>query len=229
MRENYYLLDDMEKYNKEFNRKDWEDVSVEDTIRAFKEIYKLLDIPIDVTTWIRLYHAEEKYLYAKAQEDQVCFIRDKICPLFYDMKYSNKVMQDPVAYNRYFTYIDNFCKVIGTHMSKSVVLPVYNFKSEKLGIEVTIRGNFYDYKVSIQSNNPINFDFMNLVDTKEQINPIYCEGMEALNKVFDCYNNNHKAFTFEITDEYNLYTLMFMLTHTLKNKEVNSVAKPAKW
>lgn len=210
MGENYHLLDDMKKYNPNFNSEEWKNKSQEETIGAFREIYKALGKPIDVTTWIRLYDADEKYIYAKAQGNQICFVRDVVAPMFYDMEY------DRDNYKEYSLYRNNFCKVINSHMSKSVMLPVYNFKSEKYDVEITMRNNFYDWKISIESSKEIECDFMGLFNEDDKINPIYCEGMEAVNKVYGCYSENKKRFTFEPRSDYEVYTLMFLLKAWLR-------------
>jgi len=63
-----------------------------------------------------------------------------------------------------------------------------------------LRNNFHNWKISIDSENEINVDFMELFEKDETINPIYCEGFSK-EQVFKSYNNNKKQFTIEIHDK----------------------------
>ena len=49
---------------------------------------------------------------------------------------------------------DNNCMVVGEHVSKSVRLPVYSLRSLRLGLEMRLRYNFYDWKCSIRAIDP---------------------------------------------------------------------------
>lgn len=207
MSENYYLLDDMERYNPNFKRSEWENKSKEETIEEFKNIYQALGVDIDITTWIRLYDADKKYIYADDQGKQVCFVRDRIAPLFY---------KDNISYEEWENNHDNTVKVISSHRSKSVPLPVYNMKFDELGIEITMRNNFYNWMITIESIHELNINFMNLFDKAKKINPIYCEGMDTIGKVFGSFEDSKNKFTVEIQDDYNTYVFMYLLANHIK-------------
>ena len=73
-----------------------------------------------------------------------------------------------------------------------------------------LRNNFYDWKVSVDSKIPINIDFLNLFDTKEKIHSVYCEGFKE-EQVFGCYEENKNQFSFSLSDDFKLYTFLFLL------------------
>ena len=85
--ENYYLLDDMEKYFPNFNREEYEDKSAEELISICRPYYRE-HLPVDVTTWIRVNKPDEKLIYKDGCGRQICFIRDTICRnLFFYKEY----------------------------------------------------------------------------------------------------------------------------------------------
>jgi hypothetical protein len=141
-------------------------------------------------------------LWKQGYWDQITFVRDKINQLFYTTY--EKFKNNPVI-------------VINTHMSKSIVLPVYEINLEHYGLKMIIRNNFYNWKISVISNKHIETDFMNLFQEDEIINPIYCEGFKE-EQVFGSYKDNNRQFTIEIRDEYQLYTFMYLLNNYFKSK-----------
>jgi hypothetical protein len=210
MSENYYLLDDMEKYDITFNRKAYEHLSVKELIPIFKDHYNK-HLPIDVTTWIRVNEPDENLIYKKGLGKQVCTIRDTIMrDIFYHSifkEYDNKL------------YDEFQPMVINTHRSKSVLLPVMLLNIEKYNIKIIVRENFYDWKISIISKDDINCDFKGLfTENDKPINSVYCEGFPE-NLVFDRYCDNKKQFTIEIGDDYRLYTFMYLLNDYFYNKK----------
>jgi hypothetical protein len=188
----------MKKYNKEFNEKDYEDKSDEYIRLEFKEWYSK-HLPVDLLTWMRIYEPEDEMCYKQGYWDQAVFIRDTICGILYDT---------------YEEYKGNPCMVISTHMSKSIILPVYQINLDKYGVKLILRYNFYDWKVSVISKRDINCDFSLLFNEKENINSIYCEGFKE-ELVFGMFKDNKKEFTIEIGSKYNLYTFMFLLKRYL--------------
>lgn len=130
---------------------------------------------------------KETMIYKTAAENQIYFVRDTL---------------------RNFNKISKI-EVISTHTSKSIKLPVYHIVWEN-GIEMILRDNFYDWKISVESplelTYPINL-FNNL--GKKKISSCYCEGFKE-EWVFDCYENNKKKFTVELYDKYDVYTFMFL-------------------
>lgn len=198
----YAILEDMKKYIKGFSSQDY-DISYmgnsDPSVIEYARNYYASHLPVDITAWIRVNKPDDKLIYKDGLGQQVCFVRDTLGNLLFT-DYAEKEI-NPIM-------------VISTHTSKSVLLPVYQIKIPKHGIEMILRYNFYDWKISIASNKPIECDFMGLFDTKQRIPAIYCEGFPE-NKVYGSYSENHSKFTFALNTEYNLYTFMFLLNKYL--------------
>ena len=97
--------------------------------------------------------------------------------------------------------------MISTHVSKSVTLPVYLINLKELGIEIILRDNLYDWKVSVSSDSELYFETMDLFDEFKIWNSTYCEGFPN-NKIFGCYNENKFNFTIRLDNNYGLYTFL---------------------
>lgn len=204
-RVHYSVLKDMQKYIKGFNTDDYESCCEETDPSVLEYVREYYDnhLPVDVTAWIRVNQPDERLIYGKGLGKQVCFIRDDICGMLYPT---------------YEKWRDNPPLVISTHMSKSVVLPVFQINLEKYGIEIILRYNFYNWKISVNSDKPLDFDYMGLFDPKEEISCSYCEGFPN-DKVYGCYEQNHSKFTIEICSHYQVYTFIFLLKNYLGIKK----------
>ena len=203
MGENYYLLDDMERYNITFNRSAYEHLSIRELIPIFRDYYKK-HLPVDITTWIRVNEPDENLIYGNGLGDQICFVRDIIMRnIFYNSIYDAKY--DAKMYKNFQPM------VINTHMSKSVLLPVMLMDIKEYNIKIVLRYNFHNWKISVISKQNIDCDFKELFkEDNEPINSIYCEGFPK-DLVFGRYCDNKKQFTIEIYDDYKLYTFMYLL------------------
>lgn len=135
---------------------------------------------------------------------QVMFIRDKIIGLL------------ARSYEE-FKGIQEAARVISTHHSKSVNLPVMeiNWNDWKF----ILRYNFYNWKVSVRAPfkfKDIEIDFMKLFDPTEKINSVYCEGFED-SWVYGPYSENKREYTIEIGDDNQLYVYFWIIrTHAHK-------------
>lgn len=200
-RVHYAELEDMQKYIEGFNPDDYESCGerTDPSVIAYARDYYDKHLPVDVTAWIRVNEPDENLIYAKGLGDQVCFVRDRLCQLLR---------------STYEERRDNPPLVISTHYSKSVKLPVFQINLEKYGIEMVLRYNFYDWKISVKSDKPLDFDYMGLFNPTEEISYLYCEGFPR-NKVYGSYEQSHSQFTIEIGSHYDLYTFIFLLKNYL--------------
>ena len=200
-RVHYAELEDMQKYIEGFNSDDYESCGkrTDPSVIAYARDYYDKHLPVDVTAWIRVNEPDENLIYAKGLGDQVCFVRDRLCQLLR---------------STYEEWRDNPPLVISTHYSKSVKLPVFQINLEKYGIEMVLRYNFYDWKISVKSDKPLNFDYMGLFNPTEEISYLYCEGFPR-DKVYGSYEQSHSQFTIEIGSHYDLYTFIFLLKNYL--------------
>ena len=201
----YADLEDMQKYIEGFNPDEYESScgNTDPSVTEYARNYYDEHLPVDVTAWFRVNKPDEDLIYAKGLGDQVCFVRDKLCQLLR---------------STYEEWCDNPPLVISIHYSKSVKLPVFQINLEKYGIEIVLRCNFYDWKISIKSDRPLDFDYMGLFDPTEEISYLCCEGFPK-DKVYGCYEQNHSMFTIEICSNYNLYTFIFLLKSYLGIKK----------
>lgn len=201
----YAILEDMKKYTKKVvNFNAFEETSGETDISIidFLRDYYAKHLPVDVTAWVRVNSPDKKMIFKNRFSEQICFVRDVLSVLFFPS--IEEYDASPVM-------------VIGTHTSKSIELPVFQMKSEKYGIELILSNNFSNWKVSVKSDIPLDFDIMGLFDTAKVIQPYYCEGFPE-EKVYGSYEQDHSSFTFEIFSDYNLYTFVFLLSKYLEKK-----------
>lgn len=203
-RVHYAELEDMQKYIEGFNPDDYESCGerTDPSVIAYARDYYDKHLPVDVTAWIRVNEPDENLIYAKGLGDQVCFVRDRLCQLLR---------------STYEEWRDNPPLVISTHYSKSVKLPVFQINLEKYGIEMVLRYNFYDWKISVKSDKPLDFDYMGLFNPTEEISYLYSEGFPR-DKVYGSYEQSHSQFTIEIGSHYDLYTFIFLLKNYLRIK-----------
>lgn len=196
----YAYLEDMKKYIPGFNPEDYEstDEQTDSSVIAYAREYYNSHLPVDLTAWMRVNEPDDCLIYKKGFYEQIRFVNYTVCELFFTFEEWKK----------------NPPMVISTHMSKSVKLPVYQINLKKYGIEMILRYNFYDWKISIKSDKPLEFDYMGLFNPDQKISSCYCEGFPD-DKVYGSYSEDHSQFTIEIGSEYNLYTFMFLLRNYL--------------
>lgn len=151
-------------------------------------------------TWMYKWDLDEKLIYKKAAENQAIFVRDDI---------GMNLLKSRVF-------------IVSTHTSKSCRLPVYYIKMMN-GVKVIMRGNFYDWKLSVEL--PYKYEGTNLIpedcisqrmveNKYDKIPSCYLEGFKE-SWAWDGYNPNNvpQKFTIECPDEYRVYVVL----HTLKN------------
>lgn len=111
--------------------------------------------------------------------------------------------------------------VISTHTSKSVLLPVVELTTPN-GIVFTLRENFFNYKVSVNSPFAVEVDFFDLFDPTEQ--PKFFEGFpgdgynatpgEGPSRVYGPYADNNKQFSVELHMEWEVFLFVWVIART---------------
>lgn len=145
--------------------------------------------------WFMNNKPADNMIYKEATEKQIMFIRDEF-------------------FNFFPTEMIKKIEVVSTHTSKSIKLPVYHVVLND-GIELVMRGNFHDWKISV--NAPFEIELpekilSNYTLKGEKINSCYCEGFSD-EWIWDSYLNNKKKFTIEIgASLYDLYTFLFIFS-----------------
>jgi hypothetical protein len=136
--------------------------------------------------WFMNNMPDDNMRYKESFNYQVMDVRDKIPAIL--RRFERMCSDDNYHLNK------DMVKVRGTHTSKSITLPVYFIKWHD--IEFTIRGNFHDWKVSVNSPVPLEIDFEDIF--KDQtIGDIYCEGFYK-EWVYSSFYDNNKQFTVEL-------------------------------
>lgn len=125
-------------------------------------------------------------IYKDGFWNQIMFVRDQIPGIAF------RVYGEGAVTN----LVNNRIKVISTHTSKSVKLPVFHITMPN-GDEFVMRYNFHDWKVSVKARSPINVDFLNLFDMKEKVHPGCCEGFPS-EWIFGSYEENRQQFSIEL-------------------------------
>jgi hypothetical protein len=141
-----------------------------------------------IQEWINANGPPEKMLWAGAFAQQVCFLRDDVSRAL-GMSYED--VKGPRV------------SVIGTHKSKSILLPVVRYVINHAAL--VVRGNFHDFKVSVDSDKALRIDHRGLFTPTEEHADCYCEGFpEGL--VFGSYASSLRRFTVSLGSEYALWT-----------------------
>lgn len=201
MREiSYAELNDMEYYNSNYKKEDWENKTQKD----FMDFYNSNNITIDATTWVRLNMCSEEMYYKKAFSNQICFIRDDIGNMFFE----DSSMDE---YGKFSELRQRSIKVDSTHYSKSIEMPVYRIYADgKDDLVITISDNFHGYQVSVESKNfDIDISFTKLFDAESV--PRFMYGFND-NRIFESYNKSKRNFSFGIGNHYHLYMIMHQIS-----------------
>lgn len=140
-----------------------------------------------ITQWARQNDWADNLLYSKSASNQRCFVRDELC--------------EGLKFNR--------GDVIGTHTSKSVLLPVYRLEWGPL--QIVLRDNFHGWNMSV--NSPIEMELpIELFDKESDGEYGYCscEGFPA-QWILEQYRLNKNRFTISVRDKYRLFTLIYLM------------------
>ncbi len=212
MKVNYAILEDMEKYVVGFNKKDYIETSDEtdERVISFLRSYYNKNLPVDVTAWIRVNQPEKNLIYGKDLSKQICFVRDEL--------HWRAIRTDAQKCEEDLSYEDSIPIVISTHISKSVTLPVYKIDLKEYGVELILRNNFYGWVVSVKSDKPLDYNFFNLFDIKEEILSIYCEGFPE-DRVYGSFEKDKSKFTFSRYSDYDIYMFVKLLMYYLRKEE----------
>lgn len=102
---------------------------------------------IPLQEWISAQYIRDEMRWKRGSEHQALFIRDTLQGIIGSGLTYYQRQQAPIA------------RVISTHMSKSIVLPVVAFDRPDLGLRIVVRNNFYDWKISVITEEPLVADF----------------------------------------------------------------------
>lgn len=176
-------------------------------------------VPVDLRSWMRApgnLPNEEKLIWGKAGRNQMRWVRDILPrPLIGRARDYREAADSPYAEPK--SVVD----VVAMHGSKSVHLPVYYIDAaDELGVEVWLRGNFHDWKLSVKSERPVEDEFGELVTAgrSKRIGRVYCEGFRR-EWVFPSLHESPREFTIETPLDETLFTIFWLLNRQLKGGE----------
>ena len=109
--------------------------------------------------------------------------------------------------------VNSGCMVIATHASRSCVLPVVRIQPAGLRFTAWVRGNFYNFMVSIETTDgsEVSIDH-GVLFNPESVHPaVYCEGFPE-EVVFGSYTSNRARFTVCISTEHEVFTFLYLLS-----------------
>lgn len=160
------------------------------------EFWKLYHESPTLLDWTRGHIVEDRMHWKGAAEDQFFFYRDAL---------AYRICKNP----------EQDCRVVSTHRSKSIVLPVVAYET-KWGWVIS-RHNFYNFMCTVSLHLgkgftapvplPIN-DYM--AGDKQTVNPVYCEGFDP-SWVYSRYQPGCNTFTSEFANKYDLYTALYTI------------------
>lgn len=177
--------------------------------------------PMDLQEWISSQVVADEMRWKGAFGAQMMFMRDTLRPL--------------IGAGLSWRKKQHIAHVISTHRSKSIVLPVVEYRRPDLGLRFVVRENFYNWKLSVVSKEPIDADFDGLFRTTPPIDreytgnplsPVYFEGFPAA-LIFDYHHHPGSTiptqWSAEIWGDQPMWTTIFLIMRSL------GVLKPGEW
>lgn len=155
----------------------------------------------ELQAWMNENMPEEKMYYYAPALDQMIFVRDALALLF----------TPPDTHERHIV------RVVGTHMSKSILLPVYSLANDTL--EIRIRYNFYDWILSVKADPPIDVEFgSGLFTPGAEVRSIFAGGFET-EWIFGPPSPDYlvKQFTVSPHNQYALWAMVYLVTEAQKS------------
>ena len=163
-----------------------------------------------LTQWWRSNIPNDNLIYKDGLKEQCLFVRKLMQYLFLEPEtnYSSKEWDEQSKILNDFEPI-----VVGTHHSKSVKLPVMEICLPNLGLNIVLRYNFYDWCISVESEQEVDCDFMGLVTDQKG----YFEGFPN-DRIYERYSDdNKKRFNVVLNNDYEVYTFVFLLRNWVLN------------
>lgn len=132
-----------------------------------------------LTKWAMAHEPDEKLIYKSGMWEQVFKVRDHLYPdLCRGLGY------EEVHYHDEDTGFGEChgLTVCGSHSSKSVALPVFLMEPPGKGLRFRMRNNFYDWKISVESDRELDIDWVGLWEPFPEQDPTY-----SGHKLASCY------------------------------------------
>ncbi len=166
---------------------------------------------VPLVEWMGVNQPDKKLIYKDGQPKQIDFVMNVL----------------PEVFARSYREFDGMrmkdVRVCGEHHSKSVPLPVFWINWGN--IRLIMRNNFYDWKVTVFTVHNIpglkDIDWRDIVyeGITEPVKHVYCEGFkkEDVHPPLSEYGDNYtEAFTVAISNDYKLYTFLWILRNLVE-------------
>jgi hypothetical protein len=148
--------------------------------------------------WAKTHKPSEKLLSGQGYWDQIHFVRGNINYLF--VSTDDRCLDKPVM-------------VVGTHSSKSVLLPVYSIKTPN--IEVRFKGDFHTWLVSVKLEPVVPIEYYDIFNRSKRIDPVYFEGF-IKDWIFGPCDLHQSKFSAEIATDYDLYAFFLIMIGVIR-------------
>ena len=202
-------------------------------------------LPAGLHNWFMAHRLQgTDLIYANGMESQVMWVRDTLHQVFghlesnpyHQLDKNYKRLQEEARKRQEETgckyneagwpdyhvdgpgdFIRNGVKVVSTHTSKSCKLPVYGIDYIP-GLVLTLRGNFYNWQISVKSDRDLNLELDGLASSeKRDISHCYCEGFPEDRWSGNTYAENPRDFTLTVWGpEERVYTILWQIGRNFK-------------
>jgi hypothetical protein len=172
---------------------------------------------IKLQEWVKQQTVDDKMSWKEASEEQMRFLFDLQDLVLIDIPREERL---------------NHILVISTHCSKSISLPVVKIERPDHSLTFILRNNFYNWKLSVISKEPVVANFDGLFFTVPPIEPeytgdplhrCYFEGFPQ-EYIFGYYEkSDKKKWSCELHDDSYLQITLFLIMRSL------GFIKPNKW
>lgn len=159
-----------------------------------------LETPVALVEWWPAHLPSDNLLWSDGLSRQCDFVQHTL---------GNLLMKDVTDNETSLYTFKSSVRVVSTHTSKSVRLPVFQLVHPTKGLELVMRYNFNDWKVSVLSDRAITDTFFDLFDKSRPVNEGCCEGFAA-SWVFGPYAEDRQKFTVELDND-SMFTFVWLL------------------
>ena len=171
-------------------------------------------VELKIRDWANENEPSDNMIYKKAYWSWIGYIENEVLPRFF-----NSLIKD-LDYEDAVSVMNNHHNIIGTHMSKSIKLPVIELKLKSCTI--VFRYNFYDTELTVISNKDIDLSGLEDMFRSDDSIQFYHQGIPN-NYIIDTkYTEDKKRFTANIVGYSEFYTIMVAVRNSILKSIFNS-------
>ena len=205
-----HIFEDMKKYVKDLQPDDY---IVSDFFQTSEAVYTFLreyydsNLPVSLKAWYRVNNIDEGLTTGETIQEEVKCIFE--IEGMFTTNYKRPIDAD----------------VIGTYIVCAVLKrPIYHISIEEYGLDLVLKKCSGNWRISIKSKIPIEFEYYELFDPKFKVY-WYNEDDFPKESIYKSYDEDHCEFTIELNSNNMLFMYMYLLKYYLDHKkEENSNA-----